>query len=92
MAAEPFARLIPPRSPSYSPSIAPTRQAGPTPASCECCTTEYGKARRQGRHLSRAMEGIEYRRSKVLIDEIPAAYKDIDQVMENAKELRMAAQ
>jgi tRNA-splicing ligase RtcB (3'-phosphate/5'-hydroxy nucleic acid ligase) len=37
--------------------------------------------------LSRAMEGIEYRHSKVLLDEIPGAYKDIDQVMENARDL-----
>jgi len=37
--------------------------------------------------LSRAMQGIEYRHSKVLLDEIPDAYKDIDQVMENAKDL-----
>lgn len=37
--------------------------------------------------LEKAMEGIEYRRSDVLIDEIPGAYKDIDEVMENAKEL-----
>src|SRR3954471_176629 len=37
--------------------------------------------------LGRAMEGIEYRRSKVLLDEIPSAYKDIDDVMNNAKEL-----
>jgi tRNA-splicing ligase RtcB (3'-phosphate/5'-hydroxy nucleic acid ligase) len=37
--------------------------------------------------LSRAMEGIEYRHSKVLLDEIPGAYKDIDQVMDNAKDL-----
>jgi len=37
--------------------------------------------------LSRAMEGIEYRHAKVLLDEIPNAYKDIDQVMEHAKEL-----
>ena len=37
--------------------------------------------------LGRAMEGIEYRHSKVLLDEIPGAYKDIDQVMENAKDL-----
>jgi tRNA-splicing ligase RtcB len=37
--------------------------------------------------LSRAMEGIEYRHSGALLDEIPGAYKDIDQVMENAKEL-----
>jgi tRNA-splicing ligase RtcB len=37
--------------------------------------------------LSRAMAGIEYRHSKVLLDEIPGAYKDIDQVMEHAKDL-----
>jgi tRNA-splicing ligase RtcB len=37
--------------------------------------------------LSKAMAGIEYRHSKVLLDEIPGAYKDIDQVMEYAKEL-----
>jgi tRNA-splicing ligase RtcB len=37
--------------------------------------------------LSKAMEGIEYRHSGALLDEIPGAYKDIDQVMENAKEL-----
>jgi tRNA-splicing ligase RtcB len=37
--------------------------------------------------LSKAMEGIEYRHSSVLLDEIPSAYKDIDQVMEHAKDL-----
>jgi tRNA-splicing ligase RtcB (3'-phosphate/5'-hydroxy nucleic acid ligase) len=37
--------------------------------------------------LAKAMEGIEFRKSKVLLDEIPGAYKDIDTVMENAKEL-----
>jgi tRNA-splicing ligase RtcB (3'-phosphate/5'-hydroxy nucleic acid ligase) len=37
--------------------------------------------------LSRAMEGIEYRHSHVLLDEIPGAYKDIDQVIEYAKDL-----
>ncbi len=37
--------------------------------------------------LSRAMTGIEYRHSKVLLDEIPGAYKDIDQVMEHARDL-----
>ena len=37
--------------------------------------------------LGRAMEGIEYRRSHDLLDEIPGAYKDIDQVMEHAREL-----
>jgi tRNA-splicing ligase RtcB len=37
--------------------------------------------------LGRAMEGIEYRRSSVLLDEIPGAYKDIDEVMAHAKDL-----
>jgi tRNA-splicing ligase RtcB (3'-phosphate/5'-hydroxy nucleic acid ligase) len=37
--------------------------------------------------LSRAMAGIEYRHSKVLLDEIPGAYKDIDEVMEHARDL-----
>lgn len=33
------------------------------------------------------MAGIECRREDCLIDELPGAYKDIDEVMENAKEL-----
>lgn len=37
--------------------------------------------------FDKAMVGIEHRRSDVLLDELPLAYKDIDQVMENAKEL-----
>jgi tRNA-splicing ligase RtcB len=37
--------------------------------------------------LSRAMAGIEYRHSNVLLDEIPGAYKDIDEVMAHAQEL-----
>jgi tRNA-splicing ligase RtcB len=37
--------------------------------------------------LERAMDGIEFRRSDVLLDEIPSAYKDIDEVMEHAKSL-----
>lgn len=37
--------------------------------------------------LDKAMEGIEYRKSNVLVDEIPGAYKDIDKTMEYAKEL-----
>ena len=37
--------------------------------------------------LSNAMEGIEYRHSNVLLDEIPGAYKDIDKVMEHARDL-----
>lgn len=37
--------------------------------------------------LDKAMVGIEYNRSEAFLDEIPAAYKDIDQVMEDAKDL-----
>jgi tRNA-splicing ligase RtcB len=37
--------------------------------------------------LDKAMDGIEFRRAESLIDEIPGAYKDLDVVMENAKEL-----
>jgi tRNA-splicing ligase RtcB (3'-phosphate/5'-hydroxy nucleic acid ligase) len=37
--------------------------------------------------LERAMDGIEFRRSHVLLDEIPSAYKDIDEVMEHARSL-----
>ena len=34
-----------------------------------------------------AMKGIEHRESKSLIDELPGAYKDINEVMANSKEL-----
>jgi tRNA-splicing ligase RtcB len=37
--------------------------------------------------LETAMSGIEFRHSQELLDEIPAAYKDIDDVIENAKSL-----
>jgi tRNA-splicing ligase RtcB len=37
--------------------------------------------------LDTAMHGIEFRRSSTLVDEIPSAYKNIDEVMENAKDL-----
>lgn len=37
--------------------------------------------------FDKAMVGIEHRRTDVLLDEIPGAYKDIDHVMENAREL-----
>lgn len=37
--------------------------------------------------FDKAMVGIEHRRSDILIDELPMAYKNIDEVMENAKEL-----
>jgi tRNA-splicing ligase RtcB len=47
------------------------------------------KARRLFRmeDLREAMAGIEFRDSTVLLDEIPGAYKDIDQVMEQARDL-----
>lgn len=37
--------------------------------------------------FDKAMAGISHRRSEELIDELPMAYKDIDLVMENSKEL-----
>lgn len=37
--------------------------------------------------LAAAMDGIEYRHGEEWIDEIPAAYKDIDQVMADAASL-----
>lgn len=57
----------------------------------------HGAGRRMSRHkaqkmfsmvdLEKAMQGIEFRKSDVLIDEIPGAYKDIDQVIEYSKDL-----
>ena len=48
-----------------------------------------GEARRRFTmaDFERAMVGIECRHSTKLIDELPGAYKDIDEVMENSKEL-----
>ena len=37
--------------------------------------------------LDSAMRGIEFRRSSALLDEIPSAYKNIDEVMDHAKDL-----
>ncbi len=37
--------------------------------------------------LDNAMRGIEFRRSSVLLDEIPSAYKNIDEVMAHARDL-----
>ncbi|RLP76317.1 RtcB family protein [Mycetocola tolaasinivorans] len=37
--------------------------------------------------LREAMEGIEYRDTDAFVDEIPAAYKDIDVVMEDSRDL-----
>ena len=46
-------------------------------------------ARRQFTHddLRAAMVGIEYRDTDAFVDEIPQAYKDIDQVMADAADL-----
>jgi tRNA-splicing ligase RtcB len=46
-------------------------------------------ARKQFSHeqLQEAMAGIEWRDSAAFIDEIPQAYKDIDQVMADAADL-----
>jgi len=48
-----------------------------------------GEARRRFtmEDFKKAMAGIECRHSAKLIDELPMAYKDIDEVMENSKEL-----
>jgi tRNA-splicing ligase RtcB (3'-phosphate/5'-hydroxy nucleic acid ligase) len=61
------------------------------------CSAPHGAGRRFSRtqarkrfsadDLAQAMQGIEYRHGAAWIDEIPAAYKDIDVVMEDAKEL-----
>lgn len=61
------------------------------------CSAPHGAGRRMSRKkasdtfkmedLEKAMEGIEYRKSDVLIDEIPGAYKDIDRTIEYAKDL-----
>jgi len=61
------------------------------------CTAPHGAGRAYGRkhaertftteQLRESMAGIEWSGSSALLDEIPAAYKDIDQVMEDAKDL-----
>lgn len=61
------------------------------------CSAPHGAGRRMSRKkaqaaftmadLEKSMEGIEYRKSDVLIDEIPGAYKDIDKTIEYAKDL-----
>lgn len=61
------------------------------------CSAPHGAGRKMSRKkasdtfnmadLEKAMEGIEYRKSDVLVDEIPGAYKDIDKTIEYAKDL-----
>ena len=47
-------------------------------------TAPHGAGRRFSR---RRMERIEVRRSEAFLDELPGAYKDIDLVMEQSKDL-----
>jgi tRNA-splicing ligase RtcB (3'-phosphate/5'-hydroxy nucleic acid ligase) len=61
------------------------------------CSAPHGAGREHSRSAARraftldqlgaAMAGIEYRHTEAFIDEIPAAYKDIDQVMADAADL-----
>ena len=61
------------------------------------CSAPHGAGRRFSRtearrrfttdDLAQAMQGIEYRHGAAWIDEIPSAYKDIDAVMDDAREL-----
>lgn len=61
------------------------------------CSAPHGAGRRMSRSAARkafsteqlraAMAGIEYRDSEAFLDEIPGAYKDIDQVMRDAADL-----
>ena len=61
------------------------------------CSCSHGAGRRMTRTKARQMfqrkdmeqqtKGVECRKDKGVIDEIPAAYKDIDEVMDNQKDL-----
>jgi tRNA-splicing ligase RtcB (3'-phosphate/5'-hydroxy nucleic acid ligase) len=61
------------------------------------CSAPHGAGRRFSRNeakrcfteedLAVAMEGIEYRHGAQWVDEIPGAYKDISQVMEDARDM-----
>ncbi|SKU71513.1 RNA-splicing ligase RtcB [Mycobacteroides abscessus subsp. massiliense] len=61
------------------------------------CSAPHGAGRRFSRtkarqmftadDLAHAMKGIEYRHGEAWVDEIPQAYKDIDQVMADASDL-----
>jgi tRNA-splicing ligase RtcB len=61
------------------------------------CSCSHGAGRRMGRKqavrtlsvdsLTEAMTGIEWNRNSALLDEHPAAYKDIDEVMEHQRDL-----
>jgi tRNA-splicing ligase RtcB len=61
------------------------------------CSCSHGAGRRMSRtqakktygrvDLERQTKGVECRKDKGVVDEIPGAYKDIDEVMDNQKDL-----
>jgi tRNA-splicing ligase RtcB len=61
------------------------------------CSCSHGAGRRMSRHaakrafntddLAKQTQGIECRKDDGVLDEIPGAYKDIDQVMANQEDL-----
>ncbi|MCU7875181.1 MAG: RtcB family protein, partial [Candidatus Thiodiazotropha sp. (ex Lucinoma borealis)] len=61
------------------------------------CSCSHGAGRRMSRSQAKRQynsrdievqtEGIECRKDRGVVDEIPAAYKDIDEVMENQSDL-----
>jgi tRNA-splicing ligase RtcB len=61
------------------------------------CSAPHGAGRAYSRHAARrlfsrehlrdAMRGIEYRDTEAFLDEIPAAYKDVDQVIRDSADL-----
>lgn len=66
--------------------FAPSLNSAPHGAGREYSRTAARKAFSVA-DLRRAMKGIEYRDTDAFIDEIPAAYKDIDTVMADARDL-----
>lgn len=66
--------------------FAPSLNSAPHGAGREYSRTRARKTFTRDQ-LRSAMKGIEYRDSDAFLDEIPAAYKDIDRVMEDAREL-----
>ncbi|MEK7264438.1 MAG: RtcB family protein, partial [Bacteroidota bacterium] len=61
------------------------------------CSASHGAGRRMSRNKARAMfsendlreqtKGVECRKDKGVLDEIPQAYKNIDEVIENQNDL-----
>ena len=66
--------------PAVAELLAARRRAGVQPVAARAATFTHDE-------LRAAMAGIEYRDTDAFIDEIPAAYKDIDAVMADAADL-----